>query len=111
MKRHFVAVLVFLFLVVAANAIQAMPPQAYRMTLGTMYKTQEYVFLIDPLIFLNLSEVKDFVAGLPAGSTLEWAPSDVIDSTKKYPLMYNQEKDLEDYCLKKQVKFVRISPG
>jgi hypothetical protein len=111
MKRHF-ATAVFLFLVsiVTVQPAQTMRSQTYRMTLGTMYKTHEFVFLIHPLVFLSLPEVKDFVATFPAGSTLEWAPSDII-SQKNQPLTSEQENDLKDYCLKKKVKFVHIPAG
>jgi len=71
----------------------------------------EYVFVISGSIgFKSVDSLKEYLGGLPPGSTLEWAPGCVEMGNR--PLSSEREiEDFKAFCAEKNINFIVIPSG
>ena len=90
------------------------PPPKYRLELVRIAETypREYVFVINGAVgFKTVEALKTFVAGLPRGSVIEWAPG--CRRSGDEPLL-SSEAELEafgSFCRERGIDFVLIPSG
>jgi hypothetical protein len=88
-------------------------PLKYRLELIYIFESQdtEFIFVIGNSGFKSVASLKRFVAGLPPGSTVEWAPGCVRLGSE--PLL-SSEKEMANFrrfCEGKGIKFILVPSG
>lgn len=90
-----------------------LPPQTYEMSLISVSggPSCEYIFVINNRVgYRTVASLKGFVANLPPGSTLRWAPDD--SRRLGEPLMSSAAiADFGAFCRSKKIRFVLIPGG
>ncbi|HEV8484322.1 MAG TPA: hypothetical protein VGV87_12325 [Blastocatellia bacterium] len=83
----------------------------YRLELIYTYETKEFIFGIGNLRFKSISSLKRFIAGLPPGSTLEWAPGCIRVGNE--PLLSSEAalRHFVRFCERKRIKFILVRSG
>ncbi|MBI1813766.1 MAG: hypothetical protein HYR72_02175 [Deltaproteobacteria bacterium] len=98
--------------------IMAQPPPApdppkYRMELVYVFDGDkpEYLFVIGNSGFKSVASLKQFLATLPPGSTLEWAPG--CERFGGEPLLSSEEDmaAFKSFCAEKQIRFILKPSG
>ena len=70
----------------------------------------EYILTLGASGFKSVEALKKTIAGLPEGSTVEWAPG--CERLGGEPLTSKSElDDLKAFCDKEKIKFVHIPSG
>jgi hypothetical protein len=113
------ALLIFLLLICApmarAQEKQEPRPPRYRMELVWIADGRddkhEYVFVVGAVGFKTVKGLKDFVAGLPAGSILEWSPG--CRRMGDEPLLSSAEEleEFKRFCEEHGVEFILHPSG
>ena len=89
------------------------PDQAskYSLQLIYIYETNQFIFGVGNLRFNSVSSLKRFIAGLPPGSTLEWAPG--CTRVGNEPLLSSEAamKHFVRFCERKRIKFILVPSG
>jgi hypothetical protein len=97
----------------AQDDARPQPPPKYRMELVYIFEagSTEFIFVVGNVGFKTVASLKDFVGGLPPGSTLEWAPG--CRRIGGEPLL-SSEQEMEEFklfCADKKIDFVLIPSG
>jgi hypothetical protein len=96
-----------------AQEVEKAPLQKYRMELVYVFDGDqtEYLFVIGNSGFKTVAALKKFIASLPEGTMLEWAPGCKRQGDE--PLLSSEEEmeDFKSYCQHKGIKFVLIPSG
>ena len=119
--KFFQLVICFFILVVSGARVAAQevppvaPPEKYRLELVQVVESYptEYVFVVGNTGFKSVDSLKKFLALLPAGSKLEWAPGCVRFGDE--PLIsIGQEQELAEFrafCEAKKIEFILVPSG
>jgi hypothetical protein len=86
-------------------------PAKYRLELTYILESSEFIFVVGNARFKSISSLKKFIAGLPPGSTLEWAPG--CERFGNEPLL-SSEADMADFrrfCERSRIKFTLVPSG
>ena len=96
-----------------AQGEQAIQPPRYRMELIHVMDGDkgEYVFLIGAVGFKTIEGLKDFVARLPHGSVIEWAPGCLRRGDE--PLLSSAEEmeAWQKFCAEHGIEFILVPSG
>ena len=88
-------------------------PAKYRLELVYIFESNvpEFIFVIGNSGFKSVGSLKRFIAGLPAGSTLEWAPGCVRQGNE--PLLSSEAdmKSFRRFCELHGIKFILVPSG
>ena len=97
----------------AAQAAQESDKRSpkYSMELIYNHESKDFIFGIGNSRFATVSALKRFIASLPAGSTLEWAPGCLRVGNE--PLLSSEVamRHFVRFCKRKGIKFIRIPAG
>ncbi len=111
MKRMISFFAVVLGTVLVAYAGEMLKPVTYHLQIAqyadTFGKEPEYVYVLGEVAYRSLTDLKQGIAKIPKGSTLEWAPS----CRGPVGLSGKQEKDLKQFCDSHGIRFVHIPSG
>lgn len=94
----------------------ALPPAAsetYDLTLVRMYETvpAEHIFVVGNSGFRTVEALKRFIAVLPPGTTIRWAPG--CERIGDEPLL-SSPKEMSafvEFCRRRGIKFVMVPSG
>ena len=97
----------------AQEGAQPQAPAKHRMELVYVFEagSTEFIFVIGNVGFKSVASLKNFVGGLPSGSTLEWAPG--CRRVGGEPLL-SSEQEMEDFkafCAERDITFVLVPSG
>ena len=83
----------------------------YTLKLIYNYESNDFTFAIGDSRFATVSSLKRFIAGLPAGSILEWAAGCLRFGNE--PLLSSEVamKRFVRFCKRKGIKFIHIPAG
>jgi hypothetical protein len=99
----------------AAPARQAPDTESRKLRLELVYIFEDdqpdFIFVIGNAGFRSVDSLKKFLAGLPRGSTLEWAPGCV--RMGKEPLLSSEEEmnSFKLFCEENGIRFVLVPSG
>jgi hypothetical protein len=99
------------------KAPAAVAPAKYRVEMVSVFGVrpkEEFLVVVFPgggFAFKALDSLKTFVATLPRGSSLEWAPSCSAPQPTSPLATAAQLREFEEYCKEKGIQFVRIPSG
>jgi hypothetical protein len=115
LRRSSIALLlVFVILSgIQAQEPETQKPATYRLELVYIFESTktEYIFVIGNSGFKTVVSLKAFIASLPPGSALEWAPGCIRFGDE--PLLSSEEEmnSFQVFCLEKGIKFTLIPSG
>lgn len=95
----------------------AVAPAKYRVEMVSVFGArpkEEFLVVVFPgggFAFKTLDSLKTFVATLPHGSSLEWAPSCSPPQATSPLATGAQVREFEEYCKGRGVQFVRLPSG
>ena len=97
----------------AQEKVQQQPPSKYRMELVYIFEgsSTEFIFVVGNVGFRSVAALKKYVASLPPGSQLEWAPGCMRFGGE--PLI-SSEQELEGFkafCAEKHIDFILVPSG
>ena len=97
----------------AQESVPPQPPPKYRMGLVSIFDagSAEFIFVIGSVGFKSVESLKNFLADLPYGSTLEWAPG--CRRVGGEPLL-SSEQEMEDFkafCAARGINFILVPSG
>ncbi len=111
--RHAAALAMILSLSSASAESRADPPPAYEMKVVYLFDTPEpeILFVIGNTGFRTVESLKTFLASVPPGTKLTWAPGCI--RTGKEPLLSSEYEmgDFKAFCLEHGIDFVLIPSG
>ena len=88
-------------------------PLKYRLELIYIFESKdiEFIFVVGNSGFKSVASLKRFIAALPPGSTLEWAPG--CRRLGNEPLLASDEEmaDFRRFCEEKGIKFILVPSG
>ena len=88
-------------------------PAKYRLELVYIFESNvtEFIFVVGNSGFKSVASLKRFIAALPKGSTLEWAPG--CDRLGNEPLLSSEAdmKRFRRFCELRGIKFILVSSG
>lgn len=99
------------------TAVTPTPPQeepaSYRMELIYVLEDgrAEFVFIVGKAGFKSVAALKRFVGGLPAGTTLEWAPGCVRMGGEPLLSCPEEMEDFKRFCDEQRINFVLVPSG
>ena len=92
---------------------QSPPPPKYRMELVYIFEADstEYILVVGSVGFKSVASLKKFLADLPPGSTLEWAPG--CRRSGGEPLLSSEEEmeNFKAFCAEKKISFILVPSG
>jgi len=109
-----VALIVFCISTTASMAQESQDqPTKYRLELVYIFESNvtEFIFVIGNSGFKSVATLKRFIAGLPPGTTLEWAPGCVRQGNEPLLSSEVEMKSFREFCEHRKIKFILIPSG
>jgi hypothetical protein len=89
------------------------PPPKYRMELVYIFEgsSTEFIFVVGNAGFKSVAALKTYVASLPSGSILEWAPGCMRLGGEPLLSSDQQLEEFKAFCAEKNINFVLVPSG
>lgn len=97
----------------AQEQAQPQPAPKYRMELVYIFEASstEFIFVIGNAGFKSAASLKNYLATLPPGSTLEWAPGCMRLGGEPLLSSVQEMEDFKAFCADRGINFVLVPSG